>query len=1176
MRYLITALFALSFLMAPAQEANSLLWEISGNGLQKSSYLYGTMHVSRRIAFRLDDVFYEALDASEVIALESDPSTWLDGDALGGLIGYGQGVGFYAKGFYQHSFAIRNPTKQQMAAYLAFSDNMVNGILYRSNSNSQDFEEETYLDMFIYQSGKKFNKQVVALESLAESAALVGRASMNPMKQKPDEWLQKKMQKQGFMVLLQDAYRDRNINMLDSIDKGMYTKHYLENMLFARNRNMAEKLDSVVRTAKTFTGIGAAHLPGEEGVIQMMRDKGYTVKPLTSRSSAKGKRIKEKLEKTIRKNDYAITSPEDNFFSLALPGKLYPISDKPATTYVAPDLANGNYVMVNRIPTYSYLKQEQLFSMKDLDEMLFENIPGKILEKTAIERNGYKGLDIKNQLKNGDHQRYHIYKTPLEIIIFKMGGDGDYVQQYSDTIFNSITFKKSDKRMETLSSGFKDFQVEIPSTYSFPNRERSGNRMVQAYDKESDSYYFLRKVAMNDFSFIEEDTFELKQIQKRFYQDLKLKPKYKEFAINSLQSTAVIDSVKGKKLHVMSAIKRSEYYLLGIVTSDEQKASAYFDSFKIQKAVAKKAYEKVIDTAMFFSTVSTVEPRKFVENSTSYMTGRNKQKDYNAFNKKTVYQNKNNEAITVELNKSHDFMMFPSIDSVWALRKKLYAKKQFNIIKAKDSSYADGHHELQLVLTDTASVRGVMIKNVLKGGLLYEIKAQVDTLDEPSRFVSEFFDNFTLTDTLIGKDILKDQAPAFFKALRQNDSIVLDGYTFIDFKEKHLDSLKHYITEFDYPDDKKHLQAYLIQQLGKLNDPSVVPFLKTFYGNSYNNSNAQSKILQSITCKSDEASVHLLLELLSQDLPLVSNNFEIDRIFKPYKDSLELGKKLFPEILDYSAITEYKSPIFSIMAKLQEKGLIKPQRYKKYRKQILNDAKIQLKRELGTEASSQEHGYYASLPNSVNGVLEDYMILLYPFRAEKAMQQFFNRLQLLKDKNIRTTHMILAATNGEAVPQQTLNELAADVTSRAMLFRKLKKVGKLDLFPTEYKNPQLLAESLLLELGSYNKQKDTVQFLEKRSLSYKGKACTGYYFKTRNQDDYDENFNMNLIVFEDAEALSVKPIYRQQGQRIEDTDSDEDAMNFATETFILKDRQRAEVYRPNRYGAYGSYVGGGY
>ena len=39
------------------QQYQSLLWEITGNGLDKPSYLYGTMHVSKKVAFRLDDVF---------------------------------------------------------------------------------------------------------------------------------------------------------------------------------------------------------------------------------------------------------------------------------------------------------------------------------------------------------------------------------------------------------------------------------------------------------------------------------------------------------------------------------------------------------------------------------------------------------------------------------------------------------------------------------------------------------------------------------------------------------------------------------------------------------------------------------------------------------------------------------------------------------------------------------------------------------------------------------------------------------------------------------------------------------------------------------------------------------------------------------------------------------------
>ena len=368
MRIIFTLLFLVCSIFGFSQEKHSLLWEISGNDLKQSSYLYGTMHVSKRIAFRLDDVFYEALDKSEVIALESDPSTWLDNEDALGTSGYGQGNGFVSKGFYRYPFMVKHPKKEELGAYIAFEDRRINSILYRTNEYSQNFEEETYLDMFIYQAGKKFGKPVVALEDLEESSALVGRASMNAVKPKPDEWLQKKMQQQDPMSLLQDAYRNRNINMLDSIDKAMYTQHYLKNMLFIRNQNMADKLDSVVRTAKVFAGIGAAHLPGEKGVITMLREKGYTVKPLVSRTTSRGKRIKTKIDTALRENTYTTVQPDDGFFSIALPNKLYPITENTSTTYIAPNLVNGSFLMLNRIPVFSYLKKEDSYTLDDIDK----------------------------------------------------------------------------------------------------------------------------------------------------------------------------------------------------------------------------------------------------------------------------------------------------------------------------------------------------------------------------------------------------------------------------------------------------------------------------------------------------------------------------------------------------------------------------------------------------------------------------------------------------------------------------------------------------------------------------------------------------------------------------------------------------------------------------------------
>ncbi len=1158
-----------------SQEKHSLLWEISGNHLNQTSYLYGTMHVSQKIAFRLDDVFYEALYGSEMVALESDPDKWLDDYDKIQNPGMGLKTGFITKGFYVHPFSFKNPSKEILSAYLSLDDRLVNNILYRTNKTSQNFEEETYLDMFIYQAGKKFSKPIVALEDLEESTALVGKANMNAMKPKPDEWLQKKMQSQDVMSLLQDAYRARNINLIDSLDQAMYTEHYLNNMLYVRNRNMVTRLDSLISKNKVFAGIGAAHLPGKNGVIQLLRNMGYTVKPLTSRYSYKGKALKDSLENSILINKYAPRTPDDKLFSIALPNKLYPIAEYKNTTYVSPDLANGSYLMVNRIPTFSFLKKDNTYTLDDIDHLLFENIPGTILEKTRLENSRYPGMDIRNQLKNGDFQRYQIYITPLEILIFKMSGKGDFVPRHSDTIFNSISFRKPTKKRTVLFSKFRDFKIEMPSNYSFTNQKRKGDRFIQAVDPKTSSYFFLKKATLNDFNFIEEDSFELKQIQYRIYEDLKLKPEYGSIADHSLTSSAQFGPNSRQRIYLKTVINANNYYLLGCITQDRSLSQEYFNSFTLQPPHYTNEFRKVRDTAMFFSTVSPISPPKFVENSINYYERHKKPKPYSAYTKKSVYQNHDNQAILVTVNKAHDFLMFPNIDSVWALRKKLYTQKTFHISREERPKYNKKYHEINLTLTDTASTRGILIKNIVKGGLLYEVKAIVDTLAKPNRFVAEFFENFTPSDTLIGSSILDDKTPEFFKAIRQNDSILLDGYPFVKFYKKHADSLKYYIGTYTFKDNQKYLQSHLIEKLAQLKGIDPTEFFEAYYAKSYNNSKAQTKILQAIAKKKDEPSAELLLRLMQTDLPLVSSKQEINNIFQPYLDSLPLAKKLYPEILDYSAIEEYKLPIFSMLAKLMSRGLVKPKSYKKYKNQILNDAKIQLKRQLSL---AQDQLSQEDTPNSKNNnydILENYAILLYPFVDESEVAAFFRRLSLIKDPNIQMSYIALLAkyqgNHGKGtnnIPKGLITDLSQDPSTRLPLFNKLKNIGRLHLFPARYRNQKSIAEAILFKRLGLNNEQYTIEFIKDQKMYYPSTDYTGYMFKVKDKDSYSNNTKMYLLVFYNATSIQTQPYYLNKGFNISDISTDEEIIKLTTEEYNLRNRQRAIVNDPSSYAGF--------
>ena len=84
-------------------------------------------------------------------------------------------------------------------------------------------------------------------------------------------------------------------------------------------------------------------------------------------------------------------------------------------------MTNGGYLAITRINTFDYLSKKPKDYLKKIDDLLFEDIPGEIISKETISV-PFEGIKIVNKTKKDDYQRYLICKTPLEIIIVKLGG----------------------------------------------------------------------------------------------------------------------------------------------------------------------------------------------------------------------------------------------------------------------------------------------------------------------------------------------------------------------------------------------------------------------------------------------------------------------------------------------------------------------------------------------------------------------------------------------------------------------------------------------------------------------------------------------------------------------------------------------------------------------------------
>src|SRR6516164_6612127 len=151
--FLLVQVLSLHAQPSPEKKYPTLLWEISGHGMKKPSYLFGTMHVSSKMVFHLSDSFYFGIRSTEVVALELDPQLWQDQlfryqDLQSNLRSFTQGSP--NEFLNEKSFQLEN-YEDQLKAALSEEPTLINGLLYRTVQPRADFEEDTYLDLYIYQ-----------------------------------------------------------------------------------------------------------------------------------------------------------------------------------------------------------------------------------------------------------------------------------------------------------------------------------------------------------------------------------------------------------------------------------------------------------------------------------------------------------------------------------------------------------------------------------------------------------------------------------------------------------------------------------------------------------------------------------------------------------------------------------------------------------------------------------------------------------------------------------------------------------------------------------------------------------------------------------------------------------------------------------------------------------------
>ena len=118
------------------------------------------------------------------------------------------------------------------------------------------------------------------------------------------------------------------------------------------------------------------------------------------------------------------------------------------------------------------------------------------------------------------------------------------------------------------------------------------------------------------------------------------------------------------------------------------------------------------------------------------------------------------------------------------------------------------------------------------------------------------------------------------------------------------------------------------------------------------------------------------------------------------------------------------------------------------------------------------------------------------YEKNKNVQNFFARLLQSKDNDVKLNTVVLMLRNDKSVADSIVLNLAANERYSSTLFHDLEKIKKLHKFPSQYKTQINITRSSLAKVNEFDKL-DSMVYLEKKSVTVKGKSGLVYFFKYR-------------------------------------------------------------------------------
>lgn len=257
------------------QYRKSLLYKISGNGLPKASYLLGTMHMICAKDFQVPPKVADAIGKCKTFYMEVDLGSVDEVSTMKQQkpMETDLSIGLTEK----QSTALNQKLKSHFELSLNDTQNIPPiALINKMTIDAMGCEEIIVAEAELLRIAKRMGAKTSGLETAGEQIAIAkkvftGREMLWQLSAAEDY-------KYTFSRMVA-AYQSENLKHLAALvtNPSMMSKYAYRTLVINRNKRWAKKIPTLIKKEPSFIAVGAGHLPGEQGLLSLLKEKGFRV-----------------------------------------------------------------------------------------------------------------------------------------------------------------------------------------------------------------------------------------------------------------------------------------------------------------------------------------------------------------------------------------------------------------------------------------------------------------------------------------------------------------------------------------------------------------------------------------------------------------------------------------------------------------------------------------------------------------------------------------------------------------------------------------------------------------------------------------------------------------------------------------------------------------------------------